>query len=304
MIFALKIIGIVVLIIIAAAALILIYTKYKFNNIKDKKDLQGLIDKKALSFLNSGKTYGIVIGVYKNGKSYIQGYGTIKRGTSIKPGSSTLFELASTSKLFTTSVLQILSDKGILSLDDKISDILQRKLKLPETAKNTTLRHLATHCSGFPSLPQSFINKMTDENNPYKDLTIEDLYDYLKTCEGKKPEGEFEYSNFGMGLLGHLLELKTNTKYEELIKNELLIPLGMQQTSITLNDTLQKLLAQGYNEKGNPNPVWVDNVLTGAGSFLSTRTDMIEFIKANLTAPVHRFQIHLLKLTRNNPILK
>src|SRR5690606_11401613 len=41
-------------------------------------------------------------------------------------------------------------------------------------------------------------------------------------------------------------------------------------------------IAQGYNENDQPTPIWIDNVLTGAGSFLSNGEDMIKFIKANL----------------------
>ncbi|KAK6022307.1 beta-lactamase [Ostertagia ostertagi] len=226
--------------------------------------------------------YGMVIGVYKAGRTSIMGYGSVEKGTATLPDSNTLFELASTSKLFTTSTLQILCDKGVLNLDDKIADLLKGKVELPPIAAQTTLRHLATHTSGFPSLPESFIAKMTDENNPYAALQMQDLYDYLKTCTGKQKEGTFEYSNFGMGLLGQLIALKTNMDYEALVKTELLSPLVMNATTVTLDSASTRLLAQGYNETGAPNPVWTDHVLTGAGSFISNAADMIKFIKANL----------------------
>lgn len=277
-----KIFGIIVLVILLLVFGFIMFIRYKFHNVVDKKDLQLSLEKRISKHLESNKITGLVVGVYKNGKSSILSYGVTNKDYDVKPDSSSLFELASTSKLFTTSVLQILCDKGILSLNDKISDLLKDKVKLPPIAQNTTLKDLATHHSGFPSLPNSFIAKMTDETNPYKDLVIDDLYEYLKTCKDKKEDGNFEYSNFGMGLLGHILELKTNTKYEELMKQELLAKLEMTQTSITLNDTLNKLLTQGYTESGQPNPVWVDNVLTGAGSFLSNASDMIKFIRANL----------------------
>ena len=54
----------------------------------------------------------MVVGVYKNGRAYIKGYGAIEKGGSIAPDSATIFELASTSKLFTTATLQLLADKG------------------------------------------------------------------------------------------------------------------------------------------------------------------------------------------------
>lgn len=278
----LKIIGIALVIIIIIFILLLTYAKYRLDNIKDKGDLAKLVDIEAEKFIHEGKSNGLVIGIIKNGQVYLKGYGTIKKGESIVPDGKTIFELASTSKLFTTSTLQILSDNNLINLDEKIQDVLKDKITLPKVAQNTNLIHLATHTSGFPSIPNSFLIKMTDTTNPYKDLVTQDIYDYLIQSEGKKTEGIFDYSNFGMGLLGHLLEIKTSKNYEKLVKETLLIPLEMNNTFITIDSSLHYNIAQGYNENNQPTPIWIDNVLTGAGSFLSNGEDMIKFIKANL----------------------
>ncbi len=279
---AIKFIGIIVLVVTAIVAGIYIYIKYKTANIEDKKNLERSVDKLASQYVADGHAYGLVVGVVKNGKVYLKGYGTTEKGKSLLPDSNTIFELASTSKLFTTATLQLLIDSGELNLNDKIQALLSDKVKLPAIAQNTTLQHLATHLSGFPSLPDSFISKMTDETNPYKDLATKDIYDYLQACDGKLADGNFEYSNFGMGLLGHLLEIKTNTKYEQLVKDRLLAKLGMNQTFVTIDSTNQSNIIQGFDETGLPAPIWIDTVLTGAGSFLSNGTDMIKFLKANL----------------------
>lgn len=278
----LKMIGIVLVIIVIIFILLISYAKYRLDNIKDKGDLAKLVDTEAEKFIDEGKSNGLVIGIVKNGQVYLKGYGTIKKGESIVPDSKTIFELASTSKLFTTSTLQILSDNNLINMDERIQDVLNDKITLPKVAQNTTLIHLATHTSGFPALPNTFLIKMTDTTNPYKDLVTQDIYDYLIQSEGKKPEGKFEYSNFGMGLLGHLLEIKTNKNYEQLVKETLLSPLEMNNTFITIDSLRNYNIAQGYNENDQPTPIWIDNVLTGAGSFLSNGEDMIKFIKANL----------------------
>jgi len=279
---ALKITGIIVLIIIVIIAGFYFFIKYRSSTIEDEKNLEAYIDKQASKYITEGNSYGLIIGVVKNGKVYLKGYGTTEKGKNILPDSSTIFELASTSKLFTTSTLQLLIDNGELKLDDKIQKLLGNKVKLPSIAQKTTLQHLATHLSGFPSIPNSFIAKMTDETNPYKDLVTQDIYDYLKSCEGKQNDGTFEYSNFGIGLLGHLLELKTGVKYEQLVKEKLLNIIGMKQTFVTVDSTNKSKISQGYDENGKPAPIWTDNVLTGAGSFLSNGNDMIKFVKANL----------------------
>lgn len=270
------------LVILLVLILLVSYAKYRIENTKDHGDLAKLIDTEAQKFIKEGNSNGLVIGIIKDEKVYLKGYGSIEKGGDIVPDGKTVFELASTSKLFTTSTLQILSDKNQLNLNESIQSALIDKITLPKIAQNTNLLHLATHTSGFPSLPNSFISKMTDTLNPYKDLVTKDIYDYLKLCEEKKANGKFEYSNFGMGLLGHILEIKTGKNYEQLVKDELLIPLEMNNTFITIDSTLQNSIAQGYSELDAPTPIWTDNVLTGAGSFLSNGEDMIKFIKANL----------------------
>lgn len=290
-----KVFVIVISIFFFSVVFLVFFVRYRIQNITDKKNLRHSLESRIKKYLKSNEIDAIVIGVYKNGKSCILNYGYITPKSNLKPDSCTLFELASTSKLFTTSVLQILCDNGVVSMNDKIADILKEKVLLPSIAQNTTLKDLATHRSGFPSVPNFFLNKMDDESNPYKNLKLEDMYQYLKTCEDKKEDGNYEYSNFGMGLLGHLLELKTNSKFEELIKKELLLKLGMNQTSISINDSLDHLVIQGYNALGVPAPIWIDNVFTGAGSFLSNGRDMIKFIQANLSCEKNEIVSSLIK---------
>lgn len=297
MIKTILVIGIVVVILLAGAY---IYFTYRLRHVKDSHNLARQIDKSVLSFIESGKSYGISIGVYKAGKEFIKGYASGKTG-AIGPDGNTLFELASTSKLFTTSTLQILEDKGQLSVHDRIATFLDSKVRLPDVAQHTTLLHLATHRSGFPSLPQSFIDKMTDESNPYSGLQNQDIYDYLADCRNKKSEGDFAYSNFGMGLLGHILALHREKAYEDVVKEELLFPLGMTHTFVTVPDTMRSLMIQGYNEHGAESPVWEDKVLTGAGSFLSNANDMMKFIRANLSPGSSPVSPSLLKTHHPQP---
>ena len=254
----------------------------RLKNLKDTGDLQGRIDQFGEDYLKSNNGVGLVIGVVQRGNVSIQGYGRISKESDKRPDKMSLFELASVGKLFTAAALLQFADRGDLSVGDRIDQYLADEVKLPETAQATTLIQLATHTSGFPSIPDSLRRRMKDQKNPYKSLTKADLYEYFSTCKGKKRAGHYEYSNFGMGLLGHIFELKYKDTYENIIKKEICSQLDMENTTITLNESQKKLLAQGYDAKGAPNPVWEDYVLTGAGSFLSNAEDMVKFIKANL----------------------
>jgi serine-type D-Ala-D-Ala carboxypeptidase/endopeptidase len=278
---SLKIVGIIILLLLLVAAVLYFYVKNKTNNIENTHDLASKISKNAQNLLQKEGRAGLVIGIVKDGKTFIKGFGTTQKGSNAAPDSITLFELASVGKLFTTLAIQIGVERGDFNWDDKISKYLSSKVNIPP-AYDITLRSLATHTSGLPSLPKNMMDKMTDDKDPYKDLSINDLYDYLKTCNENTHVGESNYSNLGMGLLGHILELKYGKKYEDIVIAEMCSKLDMSNTLVTLSDENKRKLAQGYDETGNPNPVWQDTVLTGAGSFLSTAADMVKFIKANL----------------------
>jgi|GEM_PF-1797363 len=99
---AMKIIGIVVLILTAIIAGLYFYVRHKTTNIEDKKNSEAFMDDQANKYFTDGDAYGLIIGVVKNDKVYLNGYGTIEKGKNILPDSTTIFELASTSKLFTT----------------------------------------------------------------------------------------------------------------------------------------------------------------------------------------------------------
>ena len=287
--------GAAVGLLILAVVAFLAYRYYQNRNIADTKNLEEIVEKAGNKYVGENGNVGLVVGIVKGDQVYIKGFGVTSKENGAPPDEKTIFELASVGKTFTASAAQILADRGEISFDDTIEKYLGAKTKLCAHLQKTTLRELATHTSGLPSFPESFGAKIKDETNPYKDLTTQDLYDYLANCDGFGARGDYEYSNVGMGLLGHLLELKTGKSYENLVKEELTEKLGMANTTITLSDEQRKILAQGYNEKGAPNPVWEDSVLTGAGSFLSNAEDMVKFIKANLDANQSEISKSLLK---------
>ena len=68
--------------------------------------------------------------------------------------------------------------QGELKLSDPVSMYLPDSVKFTEKdGKTITLKHLATHTSGLPRFPENFIPK--DPQNPYKDYTISDIYQFL-----------------------------------------------------------------------------------------------------------------------------
>lgn len=284
-----KILAIVLALVVVAAASAVLYLKYRLDNTPDDKDLEAALDSEVKKLTKNDLSYGLVVGVYKDRRSFIKGYGTVNKESSTVPGASTVFQIASVSKLFTASLLQILCDEGILRMDATLGELIGGSITLSPAAQQVTLKQLATHTSGFPSVPKSLGLKATElagkENlmqNPYSHLGPKYLFDYLKTTEDKREPGRFEYSNFGMGLLGHVLEIVTKKSLESLVSEKLLSQLDMRNTAIQLTPEMKEHLAQGYTANGEPSPIWTFSALAGAGAFNSNAEDMMRFIRENI----------------------
>ena len=136
-----------------------------------------------------------------------------------------------------------------------------------------TLLNLATHTSGLPRLPEN-LDLTTNRDNPYANYKAADLYSNLviQTVRlASEPGVKYNYSNYGFGLLGHLLGLKAGMPYEELIEKTVCLPLGMTNTTIHLTKDQVAHLSPGHDPPGPDCPGHrTFDVLAGAGAFRST----------------------------------
>jgi CubicO group peptidase (beta-lactamase class C family) len=147
--------------------------------------------------------------------------------------------------------------------------------------KEITLGLLSEQRSGLPRLPSNLLPR--DMANPYADYTVQQMYDFLSAHElPRDPGAEFEYSNLGVGLLGHVLAIHAGESYEDLVKERILEPLGMTHSAITLTPWMEDHLALGHNEQGEVVSNWDAPTLAGAGALRSTAQDMLLFLDASL----------------------
>ena len=136
---------------------------------------------------------------------------------------------------------------------------------------------LATHTSGLPRLPSNFAPK--DGNNPYADYTVAQLYEFLATAT-PAANAKYDYSNLGVGLLGHALARRAGTDYETLVRTRILAPLGMKSTGITLDAKMRERLAPGHGPELKPAANWDLPTFAGAGALRSTANDLLTFLSA------------------------
>lgn len=241
-------------------------------------EVKSYIDELAQTYLPTDGG-GLAIGVIAGGESNVYGYG-VTREDGTTPDEHTLFEIASSGKTLTALLLADMVLNNEVALTDPIEQHLPEKVKVPKYGnRSIQLVDLATHSSGLPSLTENF--QPTNALNPYKDFTVDDMYAGLEMVKIESPIGKtFAYSNVGFGLLGHLLALKVETDYEDLVVARICAPLGMDSTRMTLDDDLKSRLAMPHSG-GQQVEVWEDTTLAGAGSFLSTPHDMLLYLQAH-----------------------
>jgi CubicO group peptidase (beta-lactamase class C family) len=136
-------------------------------------------------------------------------------------------------------------------------------------------------------------------DNPYAEYGPEQLYDFLSHYELPRDIGaQYEYSNVGMGLLGHLLSLKAGADYETVVVNRICAPLRLNATRINLSPELKSRLAAGHDASGKAAKNWDFQVLAGCGALRSCVNDLLKFLSANmgltpspLSAAMHRTQL-------------
>jgi CubicO group peptidase (beta-lactamase class C family) len=228
------------------------------------------------------RSAGIVVGLLEpDGRTRIIAYGDPGPGRPPLDGNS-VFEIGSISKVFTATALAELVQQGKVSLDDPVQKYLPSSVHVPSrNGKVITLGNLSEQNSGLPRMPSNF--RPANTANPYVDYGAPQLYEFLNGYQlTRDPGAEFEYSNVGVGLLGHALSLATGKSYEELERSLVWAPLGMTHTAITLTPWMQEHLVLGHDEQGNVVSNWDLDALAGAGAIRSTANDMLKFAGANL----------------------
>lgn len=220
----------------------------------------------------------------RNGEVYYAGYLKEKDSLVRKENKKAVFEIGSLTKVFTSTILAVLDQEGVVDVNDPFNKGLGLDLKIKdEVAGQITLLSLSNHTSGLPRL-QSDLGKQEgyDPHNPYVSYGPMEMKHYLakKMKLSHAPGKMSDYSNLGAGLLGYVLELKSGKSYEELLQEKVCQPYGMTMTTTNREKTASQLV-KGQDAKGMPASNWDFSVMQGAGAIKSNVTDLAAFVQAN-----------------------
>lgn len=193
----------------------------------------------------------------------------------------TKFNLGSMNKMFTSTAVAQLAEKGRLRLDDPISKYVDTTWLPRSITDRVTVHHLLTHTSGLGSyFNDAYFKSSRDlfrQLDDYKPLVKGDTLEFT-------PGSRFGYSNTGMLLLGVVIEKASGANYFDYIRQNIYQPAGMTRSDCYELDQPQENLAEGYVPQAGGQ--WKNNlflhVLKGgpAGGGYSTVRDLHRFARA------------------------
>jgi cyclic peptide transporter len=238
------------------------------------------INGKIIEFMAKGKIPGLSIVIIKNGQVSFASFGFEDLKTRKMVSAKTLFEIGSCSKAFTGLGLLNLEKEGKLKLDDSVSKYLPWFHVFYKKKKcQITIRQLLHHTSGIRW------ETMSDIPNDSSDKALENTVRKIVGIELKNTPGkEFEYATINYDIIGLIIEKISGKPYEEYMLQSILIPLGMNNS--TLRITKSGLpFATGYKigffePREYHAPVFRGN--TPAGYIVSNAEDMALWLKLQM----------------------
>lgn len=183
----------------------------------------------------AGAAPSLAIGVGRGGDPiFMHAVGLADVAREKAATTTTPYQIASLTKLFTAYALMALVDAGAISLDDPVQRWLPEGVTIggdPRRSAAVTLRHLATHRSGLGDLEFNVHKGAPEEGGSYATVAPELVFEALtRTTLLFEPGSSFQYSNLGYGLLGLVLERVTDRSFDEVLGHHVVEPLELGNT--------------------------------------------------------------------------
>jgi D-alanyl-D-alanine-carboxypeptidase/D-alanyl-D-alanine-endopeptidase len=232
-------------------------------------------------FLQS-KVPALVVGVVRNGKTAVYGFGETSEGSAKPPDGNTLLRVGSLTKAFTGQVLASLVASKKLGFTDRLQERLGWNVIVPQrNGHEIRLIDLATHTSG---LPREVEREPGPSDDPFSTLTAEV---YRKALGADPlvfaPATGALYSNFAFDILSAALAHSAEKDYAALLKELVLNPAGLKDTVLDLRPGDKTRLLQGHDFSGKPMPdVKTPLIAAGASGIYSTPNDILRWLSWHL----------------------
>ena len=217
----------------------------------------------------------------KSGKVLFSGaYGLADRGKKVANTLDTRFRIGSMNKMFTAVSILQLAQAGKIKLTDPLGKYV-KDYPNQDVATKVTIHHLLTHTGGTGDIFGPEYDK--------RRLELKTLNDYValygKRAPAFEPGSQWAYSNYGMVLLGIVVERVSGQSYYDYVAEHVYKPAGMTLSGSDPEDTTLRDRSIGYMRKQGgggwtPNTDTLPYRGTSAGGGYSTVGDLMRFADA------------------------
>lgn len=232
--------------------------------------------------MNDGNVPGLSVTIVKEDKTVYQrgfGYSDIEGKKLVD--SQSLFEIGSNSKAFTALGILNLEKNGEINLDDQVTKYIPwLVVKYKGKEVPITIQQLLSQTSG---IPVKTIDKIPVSN---KDNAIEETVKTLVGIElDSEPGKKFQYATINYDVLGLIIEKVTGKTYENYIEENVLNPIGLNNTYLFKNESINEHIARGYKIGFLETQLYEAPIYRGnkpAGYIISCGKDMERWLKCQM----------------------
>lgn len=228
-----------------------------------KKDL--IIDEYVRNIIKSKRIPGCYLFVMNKGKIICnKGFGLADCSNNKEVDSNTYFQLGSNSKAFTALAILYLEDQNKLKLSDNVSKYIPGfQLYYKKEKVDITIENLLYHTSGIS--PKTIMYIEEDNENNALEKTVRSL-------EGRetifRPGEKFLYATINYDVLGYIIEVVTQTSFEDYITKEIFESIGLNKEAVGFSCLVDERISKGYKREFLHNvefdaPVYKGNVPSG-----------------------------------------
>jgi CubicO group peptidase (beta-lactamase class C family) len=205
-----------------------------------------------------------------NGTIWTEAFGVTDKTDNNAVGTSTMFCIASVSKMVSTVAAMILVDRGLVSLDTPLVNYISDFSMVSPEYRSVTVRMLLNHTSGLPGTDERNVKTVT----PYTGLAAQ-MMEGLKYQRLKHAPGYMSvYCNDGFTMIENLVQAVTGKSYPDFVRDEIFTPLGMTRSYFATEAFPDKSFARPHTGS-TPSPYAYFNIYASGGLY-STAEDMVK----------------------------
>lgn len=213
--------------------------------------------------------------------AWVGGVGVADRATGQPVTADTLFRVGSITKPLIALAYMRLVEQGRVALGTRVGELApELQIANPwETERPLTIAHLLEHTSGFDEMhPNETFGPLAIESMSLADVLARNPASRVSRWP---PGTRFSYSNPGYTVAAYLLEKITGRPLEDVLRREVLEPLGMTGAALRWTPEVDARLARGYHVDPAPQPYW-PMYHWAAGNLMASPRDLAALVQLGL----------------------